>query len=381
MPIEDQSLAGFPRGFAASGKLFLRPIALTSGRTATGLAQSGAALPLAGGPLSFSAVEVINRPVAGATKRISVPLSALRAWTKTETKPIQDAVAKALDRLSRPRAAIAKVSVDVTRLMGVINVTPDSFFDGGRYADPSVAIARARELRTQGADIIDIGGESTRPGATPVTVDEERRRVIPVVKALAAEGAVVSIDTRHAGIMREAVAAGATIINDVGALAGEGSLVGAARLGMPIVLMHSNADPRTMQENPRYADVVLDVYEYLEARVVRCEAAGIGRERLVVDPGIGFAKTPAHNAAILESLALFHGLGCALLLGASRKSFIAKFSAGEPPDHRLPGSVAAAQWSASQGAQILRVHDVAETRQALAVAATAADPRLLPATA
>lgn len=384
---DDQSLAALPRGFGVSKKLLLRPLALSSGRAAIMLVQAGAALPLAGGTLAFSACEAITRDMNGVARRIPASLHALRAWAKNEGKPVQDLLAQTLDRLSRPRPGVGKLSMDVPRIMGVVNVTPDSFYDGGRYASPSQAIARGRELMAQGADIIDVGGESTRPGATPVSETEERARVIPVINALVAAGATVSIDTRHAPIMREAVAAGAGIINDIGALAGDQTLATAAKLKTPIVLMHGTADaskavdPRTMQDSPRYEDVVLDVYSYLEARVVRCEAAGIGRDNLIIDPGIGFAKTPAHNAAILEALTLFHGLGCAVLLGVSRKSFIARFSAGEPADQRLPGSLAAAQWCATQGVQILRVHDVAETRQALAVAATAADPRLLPATA
>ena len=186
-------------------------------------------------------------------------------------------------------------------------------------------------------------------------------------------------------LFRSAVFSGARVINDVSALAGDGSLYTVARLNVPVVLMHGTSDPnaatdpRVMQKDPRYADVVLDVYEYLEGRVARCEAFGIQPGQIAIDPGIGFAKTPAHNAALLESLALFHGLGYPVLLGASRKSFIARFSQGEPPEQRLPGSVAAAQWGAAQGSQILRVHDVAETRQALTIAHIAGDPRLLPA--
>ncbi|MBM3507478.1 MAG: dihydropteroate synthase [Alphaproteobacteria bacterium] len=362
-------------------------MAISSGRAAQQLVGAGAALPLAGGSLAFSACEAITRYPSGPARRVLLSLHALRVWANAEGKPVRAQLDEALDRLSKPRPPIGALSFDRPRLMGVINVTPDSFYDGGRYADPRAAIARGRELVAQGADLIDVGGESTRPGATPVSEQEERTRVIPVIEALVAAGATVSIDTRHATIMREAVAAGASVLNDVGALAGEESLATAARLKVPVVLMHGTADPRkatdprTMQKDPRYDDVVLEVYAYLEERVSRCEAAGIPRERLILDPGIGFAKTPAHNAALLEAVALFHGLGCALLLGVSRKSFIARFSGGEGPDLRLPGSLAAAQWCASQGMQILRVHDVAETRQALAVATTAADPRLLPATA
>ena len=385
MTEDPQSLAALPRGFVDSARLFLRPLALTSGPAARALVQSGAALWLAGGTTAFSALEVIARARPGLTRRAAVALPSLRAWATVEGPPVASSVARYLDHLSRPRPPLAGLTMDTPRVMGVVNVTPDSFYNGSRHPDSHGAIALGRKLRADGADIIDVGGESTRPGADPVPQAEERARIIPVVRTLAAEGALVSIDTRRAAIMLDAVAAGAQIINDVAALSGEGSLQAAAKLGVPVVLMHASGDPdravdpRTMQNAPRYDDVVLDVYEYLEARIATCEAAGIPRERLIVDPGIGFAKTPAHNAAVLESLATFQGLGCRVLLGASRKSFIAKFSAGEPPDFRLAGSLAAAQWAASQGVQILRVHDVAETRQALAIAAKAANPRLLPA--
>jgi dihydropteroate synthase len=384
---DHQSLAAPPRGFDASRTFLLRPLAISSGRTAQQLIRAGAALPLAGTARAFSACEAITRYSSGPARRVPLSLHALRVWAKAEASPTQALVDVALDRLSRPRPPLGSLSLDEPRIMGVVNVTPDSFYDGGRYARPEQAIARGAALLAQGAHILDVGGESTRPGATPVSESEERARVLPVVEALVAAGATVSIDTRHAGVMRAAVAAGAALINDVGALAGEHSLATAAELGVPIVLMHGTAhadraiDPRTMQNDPRYEDVVLDVYAYLEARVAACEAAGIARDKLIVDPGIGFAKTPAHNAALLEALTLFHGLGCPVLMGVSRKSFIARFSSGEPADQRLPGSLAAAQWCVAQGVQILRVHDVAETRQALAVAATAADPRLLPATA
>lgn len=366
-----------PRGFSSSGRLFLRPLALSGGAAARALIAAGAALPLAGGPNAFSAVEVIVRKGPASITRRVAPIASVRADADC---------AEALDRLTRRRAPWAGFDTNIRPLiMGVVNVTPDSFFDGGKTPDPASAIARAQRLRAAGADILDIGGESTRPGAVPVTEADERARVVPVVRALSEEGAAVSIDTRHANIMREAVSAGARLVNDVSALAGDGSLDTVARLKVPVVLMHGTAepnaptDPRTMQQDPRYADVVLDVYEYLESRVTRCESLGIQRAQIAIDPGIGFAKTPAHNAALLESLALFHGIGCPVLLGASRKSFIARFSQGEPADQRLPGSVAAAQWGAAQGSQILRVHDVAETRQALAIAQIAGDPRLLPA--
>jgi dihydropteroate synthase len=252
--------------------------------------------------------------------------------------------------------------------MGIVNVTPDSFSDGGLRLEAEAAIAHGAAMAQAGAQIVDVGGESTRPGAAPVPVEEELRRVLPVVRALAKMGAAVSIDTRHAAVMEAALAEGACVINDVSALtADRDSLSVAARSGAGIALMHMQGEPATMQDNPAYEDAALDVYDYLESRIGACERAGLGRERIVVDPGIGFGKTKRHNAEILGGLAMFHGLGCGILLGVSRKSFVAGASGGETPEKRLPGSLAAALDAVGQGVQILRVHDVAETRQALAV--------------
>ncbi len=251
--------------------------------------------------------------------------------------------------------------------MGVVNVTPDSFSDGGETADANRAVARARALIASGADMIDVGGESTRPGARPVEPTEEAARVVPVIRALAAEGALVSVDTRHAAVMTAAVAAGARVINDVAALTEPGALAAAANGGAHVILMHMKGDPRTMQDDPRYDDVVGEVAAYLEGRIEACGRAGIPRERIAVDPGIGFGKTVAHNARLIAGLGRFKALGCPIVLGVSRKSFIAKLSRNEPPKGRLPGSLAAALAGVARGADILRVHDVAETRQALAV--------------
>ncbi|MBM3518344.1 MAG: dihydropteroate synthase, partial [Alphaproteobacteria bacterium] len=279
-----------------------------------------------------------------------------------------DRVERLLAHLRAPRVAAAGVALDRPRLMGIVNLTPDSFFDGGRYAEPRAAIAHARALIAAGADFIDLGGESTRPGALPVAEADERARLAPVIEALRDAGTVLSVDTRKAAIMAAALAAGAHVINDTSALTHDpASLALAARAGVGVVLMHSLGDPRTMQDDPRYDDVLLDVFDYLEARIAVCTAAGLPRERLIVDPGIGFGKTFAHNLALLRGLALFHGLGCPILLGASRKSFLGRLDRGAPAAERTPGSLAAALWAASQGVQILRVHDVAETRQALSV--------------
>ena len=340
--------------------IYLRPLGLG----ATAAPAQG--LPLAGGPLWFAAAEVATRAAPEDMARQSLPIEAALARVASEAGP--DAASALRDRLSRPRAAFAGLALDRARIMGVINVTPDSFSDGGDRFDPGRAVSDGQAMLAAGADILDVGGESTRPGAAPVDSEEEQRRVLPVVRALAAEGAVVSIDSRHAATLAEALAAGATIANDISALTGDPeSLPLIARSGCSVVLMHMQGAPRTMQQAPRYDDVVLDVYDFLEARLEACLEAGVPRERIALDPGIGFGKSLGHNLALLDSLAIFHGLGCPILLGVSRKSFIARLSGEAPPKARLPGSLAAALSGLARGAQILRVHDVAETRQAVRV--------------
>ncbi|NQU62337.1 MAG: dihydropteroate synthase [Rhodospirillales bacterium] len=262
----------------------------------------------------------------------------------------------------------AGLSLDEPRIFGIINTTPDSFSDGGEALSPDDAINRGRKMLEEGADILDVGGESTRPGADPVSVDEEITRIEPVVRGLVELGAVVSIDTRRAPVMTAAIAAGAKIINDVTALTGDPDSLGvAAESGLPVVLMHMLGEPGTMQDNPQYDDAAPDVFKYLKDRVAACEAAGIDRDCIAVDPGIGFGKTLRHNLEILNRLDLYKDLGCPVLLGVSRKSFIAKISGEEDPKRRLAGSLAASVAAFSQGVRLFRVHDVAETRQALAV--------------
>lgn len=250
--------------------------------------------------------------------------------------------------------------------MGVINITPDSFSDGGQFADPARAVAHAHRLIGEGSDILDIGGESTRPGAAPVSLDEERRRVMPVLEALAGGGVPVSVDTRKPGLMREAIAAGAAMVNDVTALSAPEAIESVAKAPVAVCLMHMQGDPGTMQVNPGYQDVVRDVRGYLAGRVAAAERAGITRDRIVVDPGFGFGKTVEHNLALLRSLAEFRQLGVALLAGLSRKAMLGKLTGREPRD-RVHASVAAALLAVQNGAHIVRVHDVAATRDALAV--------------
>jgi dihydropteroate synthase len=264
--------------------------------------------------------------------------------------------------------SFAGLSLDVPRLFGIINVTPDSFSDGGEAFGRDDAVRRGRAMIEAGADALDVGGESTRPGADPVAVEDEISRVVPVVRALADLGITVSIDSRRAPVMAAAIEAGAKIVNDVTALTFDADSLGVvAASGVAVILMHMQGEPGTMQDNPHYDDAVMDVFGYLKQRVEVCEAAGIPRDRVAVDPGIGFGKTLDHNLDILGRLDLYRDLGCPVMLGASRKSFIATISRGEAPKDRLGGSLAAVLSAAARGVRLFRVHDVAETRQALAV--------------
>jgi dihydropteroate synthase len=251
-------------------------------------------------------------------------------------------------------------------VMGVVNVTPDSFSDGGRYLEPAAAISHAQDLVEQGADLLDIGGESTRPGAAPVSEDEELARILPLLGALRDAPVPVSVDTRRPRVMREALQAGASMINDVEAFESPGALAAVAGSDCAICMMHKKGDPATMQRDPQYADVVAEVKAYLSARIAAAEKAGIARERIAIDPGFGFGKTPAHNLELLRRLEEFGSLGVAVVAGWSRKSTLGVVT-GKPVGERLAASIAAALISAQHGAHILRVHDVKETRDALAV--------------
>ncbi|MGC9420215.1 MAG: dihydropteroate synthase [Rhodovulum sp.] len=322
---------------------YFRPIVQTDA------ARPADALPLAGGWAWFAAAEELFRD---APPRL-VPAGAL-----------PDDVRAAL---TRPRPALAGLTMDRPRLMGILNVTPDSFSDGGRFDAPAAALAHGSVL-AKVADILDIGGESTRPGARAVPVDEEAARTAPVIAALREAGCAcpISIDTRKAEVAKAALSAGADMVNDVAALTHDPALAEvAAAAHVPVCLMHARGNPETMQNDPHYDDVLLDVYDFLARRVAAAEAVGIPRTQIVVDPGIGFGKTVAHNLALLRGLSLFHGLGCPVLLGASRKRFIGALGREDRADARGPGSIAVALAGIAQGVQIVRIHDVAETRQAL----------------
>jgi dihydropteroate synthase len=251
-------------------------------------------------------------------------------------------------------------------VMGVVNVTPDSFSDGGRYASTDAAIRHAESLIAEGADILDVGGESTRPGAAAVALDEERRRVLAVVEGLAGCGVPISIDTRKPELMREAIAAGASFVNDISALESPGALEVVAASEAGVCLMHKQGEPQDMQQHPQYDDVVREVRDYLASRIEAARSAGIARERVAIDPGFGFGKTYEHNLALLHALPELAALGVPVIAGLSRKAMLGRIT-GRPANDRVYASVAAALFGAHRGAQILRVHDVLATRDALAV--------------
>ncbi len=281
--------------------------------------------------------------------------------------PAGDAPAQVLEKLIRPRSPIAGLTMQKPTLMGILNVTPDSFSDGGLFNAPEAAIAHATAMQEQGAEIIDIGGESTRPGAKDVDIAEEISRTAPVIAAIRAQSDVpISIDTRKSDVGRAALNAGASLVNDVAAFTYDPALADvAARAGVPVCVMHSKGTPADMQNDPRYDDVLLDVYDFLADRVEAAVAAGIPRDQIIVDPGIGFGKTVEHNLILLRGIAMFHGLGCPILLGASRKRFIGAIGGGEDASDRVSGSVAVALFAARRGVQILRVHDIFATKQEL----------------
>lgn len=279
--------------------------------------------------------------------------------------------------LSTLRAAVDGITLDRPRIMGIVNTTPDSFSDGGRFNTLESAVAHAHALIGAGADILDIGGESTRPGASEVAIEEEIRRTAPVIVRLRAENVrtPISIDTRKAAVAQAALDAGATIVNDVSALTFDPAMAATvAKAGVWLCLMHAQGAPQTMQIAPHYADVTIDVCDFLQDRLFAARDAGIKADRLIVDPGIGFGKTTEHNLTLLRNLAVLHTFGCPILLGVSRKRFIGQIGRAEAADDRMPGSVAVALFGAAQGAQILRVHDVAETRQALYLWEAMCDP-------
>jgi dihydropteroate synthase len=351
-----------------AAKTYLRPIGFVDAP----FGHEGKVARLAGGLQSFASVEMIREdgtelvPVAGIEDRLDGDRKLV--W----------------ERLTSPRVPLQLgervIRLDQPQVVGIVNVTPDSFSDAGANQDAETAIAAGHDMASAGAAIVDVGGESTRPGAKPVWEGDEAGRIVPVIRRLAVAGTAVSVDTRKALVMEQALAAGAGMVNDVSALTWDPrALEVVAKAGCPVVLMHHKGPPETMQDDPRYdRPVLLEVYDWLESRIATCEAAGIGRERIIVDPGFGFGKNVQHNLQIMNGLALLHGLGCPVMLGASRKRTIGALAGEAPADRRLAGSLAFALQAAGQGAQLLRVHDVPETLQALRVWRGSRDAALTP---
>jgi dihydropteroate synthase len=353
-------------------RTLLRPTAFVD----SPFGHDGKVARLAGGVNWFAAVELIRIdgrqrvstelvPVEGIESRFDDDMGAQWAALTSDRAPLQ--LGERTIRLDQPQ------------VMGIVNVTEDSFSDGGRFADAAAAAEAGADMAGQGAAIVDVGGESTRPGAKPVWEGDEIERIVPVIRQLAAGGAAVSVDTRKADVMTAALEAGARMINDVSALTFDGRSAGViAASNVPVVLMHHQGAPETMQEDPRYDDVLVEVYSWLEERIEAAEVAGIKRERILVDPGFGFGKNVGHNLELMNGLALFHSLGCPIVVGASRKRSIGALSGEAPPDRRLGGSIALALKAAEQGVQILRVHDVFETVQALRIWRGLRDQALTP---
>lgn len=350
-----------------SGRAYLRPTAFVDAP----FGLDGKVARLAGGLVWFSAVEVIREGLAPEL----VPVASVEAQLDDSTK-------ETWRRLISPRAPLRLgervVRLDQPQVVGILNVTPDSFSDGGVHLDDPAGAGH--RMAAAGAAIVDVGGESTRPGSKPLWEGDELQRVLPVVERLAASGTAVSIDTRKAAVMEAALAKGAGIVNDVSALTFDPRAAEVvARSGCPVVLMHHKGDPETMQDAPRYErPVLLEVYDWLEERIAAAEAAGIAREAIIVDPGVGFGKNVQHNLELMNGLAMLHGLGCPIMLGASRKRTIGALAGEAPPDRRLAGSLALALKGAEQGVQLLRVHDVSETVQAVRIWRGLRDAALTP---
>jgi dihydropteroate synthase len=353
-------------------RTLLRPTAFVD----SPFGHDGKVARLAGGLNWFAAVELLAIDGNRRTATELLPVEGVESRFDDDLASQWNAVTSA-----RPPLQLGDrtIRLDQPQVMGIVNVTPDSFSDGGRFADASAAASAGADMATAGAAIIDVGGESTRPGAKLVWEGEEIERAVPVIRQLAAGGAAVSIDTRKADVMTAALEAGARLVNDVSALTYDdrsAEIIAAA--GVPVVLMHHRGNPATMQQDPRYDDVLVEVYLWFEERIVAAQAAGIARDKILIDPGFGFGKNVSHNLELMNGLAIFHALGCPVVVGASRKRTIGALSNEAPPDQRLGGSLAFALKAVEQGVQIVRVHDVPETVQALRVWRGLKDQALTP---
>jgi len=338
--------------------------------------HDGKVARLAGGLNWFASVELIRVEDTRRVETELLPVEGIQAR-------FDEDMAAQWAALTAPRAPLKlgerTIRLDQPQVMGIINATPDSFSDGGQFADAVSAAAAGADMAAEGAAIIDVGGESTRPGAKPVWDGDEIERIVPVIRQLAASGSAVSADTRKAEVMTAALEAGARMINDVSALTyDDRSAEVIAAAGVPVVMMHHKGAPETMQDDPRYDDVLVEIYLWLEERIEAAEAAGVAREKILVDPGFGFGKNVSHNLELMNGLALFHSLGCPLVVGVSRKRTIGALSNEAPADRRLGGSIAFALRAVEQGAQIVRAHDVFETVQALRIWRGLKDQALTP---
>ncbi len=338
--------------------------------------NDGKVARLAGGMCWFSMVELIKVEGDARTSTELVPVEAI------ESRFDEDMAAQwAAPTSARPPLQLGSrtIRLDQPQVMAIVNATPDSFSDGGEYPDAAAAAEAGARMTAEGAAIVDVGGESTRPGARSIWEGDEIERIAPVIRQLAGGGAAVSVDTRKADVMTAAVAAGAQMINDVSALTYDArSAEVAAGLKVPVVLMHHRGAPEVMQDDPRYDDVLVEIYLWLEDRIAAALESGVAREHILVDPGFGFGKNVGHNLELMNGLALFHSLGCPLVLGASRKRTIGALSKEAPVDKRVAGSIAFALKAVEQGVQIVRVHDVIETVQALRVGRGLGDQALAP---
>jgi dihydropteroate synthase len=353
-------------------RTLLRPTAFVD----SPFGYDGKVARLAGGLNWFAAVELLkverNRrvaaelvPVEGIESRFDDDMAAQWAALTAARPPLQ--LGERTIRLDQPQ------------VMAIVNATPDSFSDGGQFTDAAEAAASGADMAAQGAAIVDVGGESTRPGAKPVWEGDEIERIVPVIRQLALGGAAVSVDTRKADVMTAAIEAGARMINDVSALTYDGRSAGViAASSVPVVLMHHQGAPETMQDDPQYGDVLVQVYLWLAERIEEAEQAGISRDRILIDPGFGFGKNVGHNLEVMNGLALLHSLGCPVVVGASRKRTVGALSGEAPVEKRLGGSIAFALKAVEQGVQIVRVHDVFETVQALRVWRGIRDQALTP---
>lgn len=365
-----------------TGRLYLRP----TGFVDAPFGLDGKVVRLAGGLLWFSAVEMLRIDEGGQASITLVAVEAIDSLLDSLEAEQQEQARTVWANLRAPRPALTVgarvIRLDQPQIAGILNVTPDSFSDGGRFdGNPTAAADAAFAMASAGAALVDVGGESTRPGASPVWEGDEAARVLPVVERLLRSGVAVSVDTRKAAVMEAALAAGPVLINDVSALTYDSrSADVVARGSGPVVLMHHQGTPETMQQAPHYhRPVLFEVYDWLAERIAAALDSGIDRSRIIVDPGIGFGKTIQHNLQLLNGLAMLHGLGCPIMIGVSRKRMIGALSAEAPADQRLGGSIALALKALDQGAQLIRVHDVPETVQAVRVWRGLRDAALTPA--